>query len=104
MKWSCLNCFHVNPAANDSCESDLCVGTSTVLHAGPGRKSQTVETMVGKLDAKLSIYPVSQKPPGEIDCVSASELVQLLFSPHGVDNSGLTREAWTSPNLWLHND
>ena len=54
--------------------------------------------MVGKLDGMLSMCPISQGPPGELDCVSASDLVHLLFAPHGVDNSGLTREAWTSPS------
>ena len=53
--------------------------------------------MVATIEAKISLYPVSQKPPGVIDCLSAKELIRLLFSPHGRDNEGLIRAAWTSP-------
>ena len=78
--WDCPQCFHYNQAAYDNCASVLCTGDPAVPRPEAGRKGPTVDSMVATIEAMISVYPVSPKPPGEIDCLSAKELIRLLCS------------------------
>ena len=98
MRWSCQNCLYVNQADSVTCKSELCPKEAAVSNIEVGSKSQTIGARFDILEEQMNMCPVSLGSPGERDIISASDLVHMLFAPHGVDNSGLLSEAWITSN------
>ena len=90
MRWSCLNCLCVNQADSVTCKSVLCPKEAAVSNIEVGSKSKTIRARFDILEEQMNMCPVSMGSPEERDIISASDLVRLLFAPHGVETVSYT--------------